>query len=151
LRKTKDQILELETRMQEKLGDEHVAIFQAHQVVLEDPLFQEEVPDAISKRRLNAEHLVSEGLEKFKTLIATLEDPYFRERGVDIQDVGERLLKNLVGTDKDQLKKLDREVVVVAPDLAPSDTVTMPTDRVKGDCGPILGTTCGRGDADIGR
>jgi phosphotransferase system enzyme I (PtsI) len=141
LRKTKDQILELETRMQEKLGDEHVAIFQAHQVVLEDPLFQEEVPDAISKRRLNAEHLVSEGLEKFKTLIATLEDPYFRERGVDIQDVGERLLKNLVGTDKDQLKKLDREVVVVAPDLAPSDTVTMPTDRVKGFCTDVGGRT----------
>ena len=141
LRKTKTQILELETRMQEKLGDEHVAIFQAHQVVLEDPLFLEEIPNAVSKRRLNAEHLVVEGLEKFKTLIASLEDPYFRERGVDIQDVGERLLKNLTGTEKELFKKLDREVVVVAPDLAPSDTVTMPTDKVKGFCTDVGGRT----------
>ena len=81
LAKTKAQIVELETRMQEKLGDEHVAIFQAHQVVLEDPLFLDEIPEAISKRRLNAEHLVEEGLDKFKSLIASLEDPFFRERG----------------------------------------------------------------------
>ena len=51
LAKTKAQIAELETRMQEKLGDEHVAIFQAHQVVLEDPLFLEEIPEAISNRQ----------------------------------------------------------------------------------------------------
>jgi phosphotransferase system enzyme I (PtsI) len=141
LAKTKAQIVELETRMQEKLGDEHVAIFQAHQVVLEDPLFLDEIPEAISKRRLNAEHLVEEGLDKFKSLIASLEDPFFRERGVDIQDVGQRLLKNLTGTEKDQLKKLDREVVVVAPDLAPSDTVTMPPDMVKGFCTDVGGRT----------
>ncbi len=141
LKKTREQILELEGRMKEKLGEEHAAIFQAHQVVLDDPLFLEEIPDAIRKRRLNAEHLLIEALEKFQTVIASVEDSFFRERGGDIQDVGDRVLKNLTGGGKDILGKLDHEVIVLASDLTPSDTATMPTDHVKGFCTEIGGRT----------
>lgn len=141
LDKTRDQISELEEKMKEKLGEEHAAIFQAHQVVLDDPLFVEEIPDAIQKRRLNAEHLLYEALEKFQTLIATIDDAYFRERGGDIQDVGDRVLRNLTGGDKDQFKKLDREVIIIAADLAPSDTANLPPDRVKGFSTDVGGRT----------
>jgi phosphotransferase system enzyme I (PtsI) len=139
--KTRTQISELEGKMKAKLGEEHAAIFQAHQVVLDDPLFMEEIPQSIQTRRLNAEFLLSEALEKFKTVMASLDDSYFRERGGDIQDVGNRLIKNLTGVEKDQLKKLDREVVVIANDLSPSDTVTMQTDTVKGFCTDVGGRT----------
>jgi len=141
LTKTRAQISELEEKMKAKLGEEHAAIFQAHQVVLEDPLFLEEIPQAIQTRRLNAEFLLVEALEKFQSVMASLDDSYFRERGGDIQDVGNRLIKNLTGAEKDQLKKLDREVIVIANDLSPSDTVSMPTNTIKGFCTDVGGRT----------
>jgi phosphotransferase system enzyme I (PtsI) len=141
LKKTRVQISELEEKMKAKLGEEHAAIFQAHQVVLDDPLFMEEIPQSIQTRRLNAEFLLFEALEKFKTVMASLDDSYFRERGGDIQDVGNRLVKNLTGAERDQLKKLDREVIVIANDLAPSDTVSMQTGTVKGFCTDVGGRT----------
>ncbi|HUO58682.1 MAG TPA: phosphoenolpyruvate--protein phosphotransferase [bacterium] len=141
LTKTHAQISGLEEKMQEKLGKEHAAIFQAHQVVLEDPLFTDEIPQSIQSRRLNAEFLVAEALEKFKSVMESLEDGYFRERGGDIQDVSNRLLRNLAGGEKDQLKKLDREVILIASDLSPSDTVNLSPDTVKGFCTDIGGRT----------
>ncbi len=141
LKLTREQILELEGRMKEKLGEEHSAIFQAHQIVLDDPLFLEEIPDAILKRRLNAEHLLIEALEKFQRVIASVEDSFFRERGGDIQDVADRVLKNLTGNEKNLLGQLDHEVIVLASDLTPSDTATLPPDRVKGFCTEIGGRT----------
>jgi phosphotransferase system enzyme I (PtsI) len=141
LQKTRAQISELENKMKAKLGEEHAAIFQAHQVVLDDPLFTDEIPNSIKTRRLNAEFLLVEALEKFQAVMQSLDDAYFRERGGDIKDVGNRLLKNLSGVEKEQLKKLDREVIVIANDLAPSDTVNMSTDIIKGFCTDVGGRT----------
>ena len=139
--KTRIQIGEVADKAKDKLGDEHAAIFKAHQVVLDDPVFQQEIPEAVRKRRLNAETLIHEELEKFKALIAAIDDPYFRERGNDIQDVGRRMLKNLTGGEKDQLKKIDHEVILIAEDLSPSDTVNLPTDIIKGFATEIGGRT----------
>ncbi len=139
--KTRIQIGEVADKAKDKLGDEHAAIFKAHQVVLDDPVFQQEIPEAVRKRRLNAETLIHEELEKFKALIADIDDPYFRERGNDIQDVGRRMLKNLTGGEKDQLKKIDHEVILIAEDLSPSDTVNLPTDIIKGFATEIGGRT----------
>ncbi len=141
LEKTRAQLLEIETRMKKKLGKEHAAIFGAHQVVLDDPLFGEEIPKSIRGQKLNAEHLLFEALDKFKAAMAALDDGYFRERGGDIQDVADRLMKNLAGAEKDDLKKLDREVILIADDLAPSDTVTLSSDTVKGFCTDVGGRT----------
>ena len=141
LKKTRAQISEMEEKMKEKLGREHAAIFQAHQVVLDDPLFMEEIPGAIQSRRLNAEFLLNEALEKFKAVMESLEDGYFRERGGDIQDVSSRLMRNLDGREKDELKKLDREVILITNDLKPSDTVTMSTDIIKAFCTDVGGRT----------
>lgn len=142
LLKTRTQIAELESKVKEKLGEEHATIFQAHQVMLDDPLFSDEIPEAIQARRLNAEYLLHEALEKFKTAMATLDDEYFRERGGDIQDVGNRVLRNLIGGgEKEQLKKLDREVILIANDLAPSDTVTLSTETIKAFCTDVGGRT----------
>lgn len=139
--KTKRQIQEIESKVQKELGDEHAAIFQAHQIVLDDPLFVEEIPASIESRRLNAEFLLSEGLGKFKTILEGLEDPYFRERGGDVADVGNRVLKNLAGVEKDPLKELDREVILVSVDLSPSDTVSLSPEHVKGFATDIGGRT----------
>jgi len=139
--KTRAQISELEAKVKVKLGEEHAAIFQAHQVVLDDPLFMEEIPASIQARHLNPEFLLQEALEKFKSAMESLGDEYFRERGGDIQDVGERVLRNLTGGEKGQLKKLDKESILIAADLAPSDTVTLSTDTIKGFCTDVGGKT----------
>ncbi|HVM31618.1 MAG TPA: phosphoenolpyruvate--protein phosphotransferase [bacterium] len=140
--KTRIQIGEVADRARHKLGEEHAAIFKAHQIVLDDPVFQQDIPEAVRHRRMNAEALIHEELEKFKALIAGIDDPYFRERGNDIQDVGRRMLKNLTGGgEKDQLKKIDHEVVLIAEDLSPSDTVNLPTDIIKGFATEIGGRT----------
>ncbi|HEY5039447.1 MAG TPA: phosphoenolpyruvate-utilizing N-terminal domain-containing protein, partial [bacterium] len=139
--KTRAQISELEGKMRKKLGEEHAAIFGAHQVVLDDPLFTQDIPRSVKERHLNVEFLLHEALEKFKTIMASVYDQYFRDRGGDIQDVGDRLLKNLTGKEKDLLKHLNREVILITNDLSPSDTVTMPTEFIKGFCTDIGGKT----------
>ena len=131
LEKTREEIRELEHKAKEKIGEDHAAIFRAHQLVLEDPIFLEEIPKGISKRSMNAEYLVQEELEKFQSVIAAIDDAYFKDRGGDIQDVGNRVLRNLMGGEKDQLKRLSREVILIAVDLSPSDTVNLPTDTIK--------------------
>lgn len=138
---TRTEIQGIESKVQKELGDEHAAIFQAHQVVLDDPLFVEEIPSAIETRRLNAEFLLTEGLTRFKAILSQLEDSYFRERGGDVEDVGSRVLKNLTGVDKEPLKELDREVILVSVDLSPSDTVTLSPETVKGFVTEIGGRT----------
>jgi phosphotransferase system enzyme I (PtsI) len=142
LAKTRAQIVELEGRAKEKLGEEHASIFGAHQILLDDPLFTEEVPQTISKELMNAEFLLHESLEKFKTIMASLNDEYFRDRGGDIRDVGNRVLRNLMGKgEKEQLKNLGREVILVANDLTPSDTVTLSTETIKAFCTDVGGKT----------
>ncbi|HTA75611.1 MAG TPA: phosphoenolpyruvate--protein phosphotransferase [bacterium] len=142
LAKTRAQIVELEGRAKEKLGEEHASIFGAHQILLDDPLFTEEVPQVISKEHMNAEFVLHEALEKFKTIMASLNDEYFRERGGDIRDVGNRVLRNLMGKgEKEQLKNLGREVILVANDLTPSDTVTLSTETIKAFCTDVGGKT----------
>ncbi len=140
--KTRRQIVELQGRAKQKIGDDHASIFGAHQVLLDDPLFTEEVAQTISAQLLNAEYVLHEALGKFKTIMASLDDEYFRERGGDIQDVGNRVLRNLMGKgEKEDLKKLGREVILIANDLSPSDTVTLSTDVIKAFCTDVGGKT----------
>ncbi len=132
LERTREQIRALADKVHEELGDEHAAIFQAHIVLLDDPVFINEIPRAIDTRRLNVEFLLNEAIDKFKTVFANLDDAYFRERGGDFQDVGERVLKNLTGDERDVLRQLDRPVILIAEDLSPSDTVSLSTETIKG-------------------
>jgi len=142
LSKTRAQIKKLEEKAKEKLGEEHASIFSAHQVLLDDPLFTEDVARIVSSDRINAEFVLHEALEKFKTVMASLNDEYFRERGGDIRDVGNRVLRNLMGKgDKDELKKLDKEIILVANDLIPSDMVNLPTETIKAFCTDVGGKT----------
>jgi phosphotransferase system enzyme I (PtsI) len=139
--KTRAQIVDLEARAMKKLGEEHASIFHAHQILLDDPLFMEETLKAIAERHLNAEFVLHEALEHFKSAMAALDDEYFRERSSDIQDVGNRVLRNLMGAEREHLKSLKRAVILVAKDLAPSDTVTMSTDIIKAFCTDVGGRT----------
>jgi phosphotransferase system enzyme I (PtsI) len=141
IEKTKSQIFELEKKVKEQMDAEHASIFKAHQVVLEDPVFTEGIPKSIQKRCLNAEFLIHEELSQFKKVLSTIGNDFFKERISDIEDVGEKIIENLGSWERDQLQKLNREVVLLAIDLSPTDTVNLPTDVVQGFATDIGGRT----------
>ena len=128
--KTRSEIVEIKNKIIEELGREHGEIFDAHLLVLEDRALIEEVISYLKKDRYSVEYAFSQVLERYVSAFIKIDDEYLRERLSDIQDVGRRILHNLLGGHQALLKDLKDEVVLVAYDLSPSDTASMPRDKI---------------------
>jgi phosphotransferase system enzyme I (PtsI) len=128
--KTRSEIIEIKTKIVDELGSEHGEIFDAHLLVLEDRALIEEVISSLKKDRYSVEYIFSQVLEKYISAFTKIDDEYLKERLSDIQDVGRRILHNLLGGHKALLKDLKDNVVLVAYDLSPSDTASMPKDKI---------------------
>ncbi|MGQ9628798.1 MAG: phosphoenolpyruvate--protein phosphotransferase [bacterium] len=128
--RTRGQLQEIEGRIGREIGDEYGAIFAAHILMLNDPLLIDETIDTIRAERVRAECALSIVLEKLSESFASADNVYMRERELDIQDVGNRLIRNLMGGAKDVLSHLKDEVIIVARDIAPSDTAQMRREKV---------------------
>lgn len=125
-----------------KLGKDKAEIFKAHMMLLEDPMLQEKTEEAIRSRGINAEVALNSALEEICGILANLDDEYIRERAADIKDVGDRILSNLTGRDHyNPLSSLEKAVIVVSKDLAPSDTAQMRADKVLGFATEMGGKT----------
>jgi len=124
--KTRHEILEIQKRIAEEMGTEHAEIFDAHLLVLEDRTLIEDVVARIKKEKFCVEYIFSEVLKKYISVFSRIEDEYLRERVSDINDVGKRILRNLLGETKSMVVDVDAEnLILVANDLAPSDTASM--------------------------
>lgn len=131
--KTRHEILEIQKRISEEMGTEHAEIFDAHLLVLEDRTLIEDVIANIKKEKLCVEYIFSEVLKRYVTLFSKIEDEYLRERVTDINDVGKRILRNLLGEKKSMVVDVDAEnLILVAYDLAPSDTASMYKKNIVG-------------------
>ncbi len=124
--KTREEILEIQKKINDEMGGAQAQIFDAHLLVLEDRTLIEEVIKHIKKEKLSAEYIFSKVLAKYVKVFSRIQDEYLRERMSDVNDVGRRVLKNLV----DELKMhdfhtLEEEIIIVAHDLSPSDTASM--------------------------
>ena len=139
--KTRSEIIEVKKKITNELGGEHGEIFDAHLLVLEDRALIEEVIAGLKKDRASVEYVFSRVLERYTSAFTRIDDEYLRERLSDIQDVGKRILQNLLGGEKTMLKDLKEEVIVVAYDLSPSDTASMQRDKVKAFITDIGGRT----------
>jgi len=122
---TKNEILEIKKRISEEMSLEHGQIFSAHLLVIEDSMLIEEVVSKLKKEKLSIEYIFQNVLKKYIKVFSEMDDDYLKERISDINDVGRRVLKNLIGAKEDILTNLKEKVVVVAYDLSPSDTATM--------------------------
>ena len=122
---TRREILELQKRIAREMGQEEAQIFDAHLLVLEDRMLIEEVITRLKKERLNVAYIFSEVLKKYIEVFSKIEDEYLKERTADVNDVGKRILRNLLGKKRKGLDDLKEKVVVVAHDLSPSDTAVM--------------------------
>lgn len=139
--KTRREIIELQKRIAGEMGQEEAQIFDAHLLVLEDRMLIEEVISRLKKEQLNVAYIFSEVLKKYISVFSKIEDEYLKERTSDINDVGRRILRNLLGKEKKGLGDLKDKAVIVAHDLSPSDTAAMHKKNVAGFVTDIGGKT----------
>ncbi len=123
--KTRHQILAIQKRLAEELGQEHADILNAHLLVLEDQSVREEIISGLKAQRVNVEAIFHEVLQRHLKAFSRTEDEYLRERTADIEDVRKRVLRNLLGKRTEALAHVDESVIIVARDLSPSETAQM--------------------------
>ncbi len=139
--RTRREIIELQKRISTDMGQEEAQIFDAHLLVLEDRMLIEEVISRLKKDKFNVAYIFQEVLKKYVSVFAKIEDEYLKERIADINDVGKRILRNLLGKERKGLGDLKERVIVVAHDLSPSDTAAMHKKNVAGFVTDIGGKT----------
>src|SRR5215212_8185502 len=123
LEKTRDELLELKFKVARSMGDEYAQIFEAHAMIVGDASFQDKVTQKIETEQVNAEWALAEVQEELQARFASFDDDYLRERVADVKDVAERVLVNLQGVAHHDLSEIAHDVVVIADDLTPSDTI----------------------------
>ena len=127
---TRREILELQKRISNDMGQEEAQIFDAHLLVLEDRMLIEEVISRLKRELINVAYIFSEVLKKYVDVFSKIEDEYLKERTADVNDVGKRVLRHLLGKKREGLEGLKEKVVVVAHDISPSDTAAMHKQNV---------------------
>lgn len=115
----------------EKLAEES-AIFQGHLSIANDIALKDSVLNRIQNEKENVELAVENTINEFAAMMAAIDDAYMQERAVDIQDVGVRFLSALQNVDMNELKHINKPVIIIAEDLTPSDTSLMNFDYVQG-------------------
>ncbi len=128
--KTRKQIIELQKRIAVEMGQEQAQIFDAHLLVLEDRMLIEEVILRLKQECVNVAYIFSEVLKKYINVFSKIEDEYLKERVADVNDVGKRILHNLLGKERKSFENIKEKIVIVAHDLSPSDTAAMHKQNV---------------------
>jgi len=127
------QIQEIQERIAKEVGPQYARIFDAHLLILEDRWLAEQATTLIQKQRVNAEFAVQEVLDPVRQALSRVEDGYLRERRTDVDDVGDRLVRNLMGQRGSfHVEGMRGEAIVFARDLSPSDTAQLHRDAVLG-------------------
>src|SRR5437868_9827422 len=129
---TRMQILEMQQRIAESIGAKDAGIFDAHLLVVEDRTLIDEVLRKLDKDRFNVEWVFQEVATSYADTLSKIDDPYLRERALDIQDVTKRVIRNLLGIAPKPFLALAEPHIVVAHNLTPSDTAMMNPERVLG-------------------
>ena len=126
---SKQQLQKLYEKALKEVGEASAAIFEVHQMMLEDEDYKESIENIISTQQVNAEYAVASTGDNFSQMFASMDDDYMRARAADIKDISNRLVKNLSGQSTDVMD-LDEPVIVVADDLSPSETVQMDKEKI---------------------
>lgn len=132
LERTRDEIQGLRTRVRGQLADELSAIFGAHSLFLEDPLFVSRIRKRIETEHINAEWAVHRTSEEMAEKFDLIEDPYIRERKEDLRDVAAQLVRSLQGISHHVLSEIPDNVIIVADELTPSYALRLGRERVIG-------------------
>lgn len=138
---TEQQIQKIREVATRDFGEEKAVIFDAHLLILNDPMLVPEIRETIEREKVQAGYAVQKSIEKLLEMFADIEDEYLKERVSDIKDVGSRLIRNILGVSNESIEDIGFDVVIVAHDLTPSDTATMDKKHIKGFATDIGGRT----------
>lgn len=122
--KAKEQLAALYDKAMKEVGETSAAIFEVHQMMLDDLDFRESVANMIKTQNVNAEYAVAVSGDNFSTMFAAMDDDYMKARAADVKDISNRVISVLQGTEDAKLNS-DEPVILVAEDLAPSETVQL--------------------------
>ncbi len=136
-----EQLSAIRDRAAKTLGEEKAAIFEGHLMILEDEELEEEIIDYLRTNKVNAGVAASKIIDQQVTMLSEIDDEYLRERAGDIRDIGNRLIKNILGMHIVDLGDINEEAILVAYDLTPSETAQLNLDKVLGFITDIGGRT----------
>jgi phosphocarrier protein FPr len=140
LQTTITELESLQKKTEKKIGAEEAAIFEAHQLIVQDPDLQTSVKNNLDTNKINAEAAWTDAVDETAAKFQNLDDPYFQARAVDVRDVGNRVLRHLLGVELPALQA-ERPYILAAVDLTPSDTAQLDPAQVLGICTELGGVT----------
>ena len=129
LKASQEQLQKLYDKAVREVGEASAAIFEVHQMMLEDEDYLEAIQNMIRTEQVNAEYAVAVTGDNFAEMFASMDDDYMKARSADIKDISERLVRNLSGQGDVDLSSIEPSVIV-ADDLSPSETVQMDKDKI---------------------
>ncbi|VTU06393.1 phosphoenolpyruvate-protein phosphotransferase [Actinobacillus porcinus] len=135
------QLSSIRDRALKSLGEDKAAIFEGHLMILEDEELEEEIISYIRSNKANAAAAASKIIDQQVEMLSEIDDEYLKERAGDIRDIGNRLLKNILGMHIVDLGEINEEAILVAYDLTPSETAQLNLDKVLGFITDIGGRT----------
>lgn len=124
-----EQLGKLHEKALKEVGEANAAIFEVHQMMLEDDDYLESIENIIRLQEVNAEYAVAATSDNFSEMFSAMDDEYMRERAADVKDISERILTVLKGGNKRKLH-MEEPMILVAEDLAPSETVQLEKDKI---------------------
>ena len=127
--KSMEQLKGLYDKAVKEVGEASAMIFEVHQMMLEDQDFQDSVYNMVKTQNVNAEYAVAATGDNFANMFASMDDGYMKERAADVKDISERLINNLSG-EKGREGFYEEPVILMAEDLAPSETVQMDKSKL---------------------
>ncbi|VEG70061.1 phosphoenolpyruvate-protein phosphotransferase [[Pasteurella] aerogenes] len=136
-----EQLTSIKDRALRTLGEEKAAIFEGHLMILEDEELEEEIVDYLRSNKVNAGVAASVIIDQQVAMLSEIDDEYLKERAGDIRDIGNRLVKNILGMHIVDLGDINEEAILVAYDLTPSETAQLNLDKVLGFITDIGGRT----------
>ncbi|KRF32059.1 phosphoenolpyruvate--protein phosphotransferase [Paenibacillus sp. Soil787] len=132
IRSSKDELEIIKQEIKDVVGQDQAYIFDAHLAILEDPIFMNEIQGIIELQYKAAEVAVKEVIDKFVDMFNLIDDEYMKERALDIKDVGNRLLKHLLGDTSGAVPPIDHPYILVAKELTPSQLAHLDPANVLG-------------------
>lgn len=129
VKEAQNQLKQLYEKALLEVGESGAAIFEVHQMMLEDQDYQESIQNMIQTQQINAEYAVAVTADNFANMFAMMDDAYMKERAADVRDISERLISILMKAESEEVNA-DVPTIIVAEDLSPSETVQMDKSRV---------------------
>ena len=135
------QLTAIKEKARKTLGEEKEAIFEGHLMILEDEELEEEILAYLEEKLVTADVAASKIIDMQVAMLSEIDDEYLKERAGDIRDIGNRLLRNILGMNIVDLGDIQEESILIAYDLTPSETAQLNLDKVLGFITDIGGRT----------